>query len=127
MLNEYLLHHARAVRQLVLPRRPGVGRERRDVSGTIWIERVRRIPLRRERERPRGCIGPGIETVHQNDPARRGRHRGEQQRVIPPRPHARRRARREPAEAVGLEPFRCVIDFHRLSSNEIDIAILWRA
>ena len=112
VLNENLLHHPRAIGHLVLPRRPWIAGEPGQVSGAVWMEHVRRIALRRERERPAGCIDPRVEAVDQNDPARWWRRRREQQRVISTCPHPGRRPRGEPTEAVGLEPFRPIIDLH---------------
>lgn len=76
------------------------------------MEHVRRITLRRERKRPGLGVDPCVEAVHQDDSARWRRRGRQQERVIPARPDAGRCARREPAEAIGLQPLRPIVNLH---------------
>jgi hypothetical protein len=68
------------------------------------VDDVRGVALARQGEPAGDRVDGDLDTVHEHEPAGGRRRRGEEERVVAPRPDAARGAGREPAEAVGLEP-----------------------
>ncbi len=92
------------IRQHEYPRRPGIRAERLDSLRTVGMDHIRRISLRRERERLARAFEPGLEAVHQDHSPGGWRGRGQEDRMVAPRPNPADRARAESPEAVRFEP-----------------------
>ena len=108
--DQQLLDHPRSVGERPGPGGPGIGRERRESRGAVGRDHAGGVALRRQRQ-ARACgVDEGVDSVHEHHAAC-GRSRcDEQQRVVPARAEAGDGARRETAQAVGLQVFAGVAD-----------------
>jgi hypothetical protein len=92
----------RSVGQRERPSRPRIGGERDEAIDAAGYTTSGAIALRRQRERCARDVDPRLEAVDENEALARGVNK---QRVVPARAIPGDGPGREPAAAVGLEPF----------------------
>src|SRR5262249_47632062 len=105
-LDEESVLDAGPVRQREHPRRPRVRVETVDALRSVGMDDVRRVALRRERERPVRSLEPRLEAVHENESSGGRLPRGQEDRVVATRTNAVDGPGREAAKTVRLEPLR---------------------
>src|SRR5258708_33094658 len=104
-IDDAFVHDRDALGTPIRPSRPRFVGERCKVVEPARMKYVGHVVLRGQGEAPRAQLHPRLESVDEHDAIGRWAPRREQQRVVASRAISGDGAGREPARAVGLQPF----------------------